>query len=74
MHLVIPEKVVKAVGPDGVQAGIAEEDFQRAPGCRVFNEYCLDIFLYPEHLNISFSFFQEGDCIDSYFNYTLFKK
>jgi hypothetical protein len=40
--------------PEGVQAGVAEENFGHAPGGRVFGKYCLDVFSQrPEHLSYS---------------------
>jgi hypothetical protein len=41
-----PEKMRYAVVPKGMQAGIAKENFQDTPGCRVLPENGTDIFTY----------------------------
>ncbi len=44
--------MIYAVRPDGVKPGVAENDFQRAPGGRVFSEDGLYVFFQrSEQLN-----------------------
>jgi hypothetical protein len=41
-----PQAVGNTVHPSGVESRIAGKNLQNTPGCRVFLEYRLDIFLY----------------------------